>query len=64
MTNDKTELPSMTMISKNQTTFDAIVIGGGHKGLVAASCLAQVGKAVLLLEAQDELMPQKIKHNR
>lgn len=29
--------------------------GGGHNGLVAASYLAKAGKAVLLLEAHDEL---------
>lgn len=34
---------------------DAIVIGGGHNGLVAASYLAKAGKSVLLLEAGDEL---------
>ena len=35
--------------------YDAIVVGGGHNGLVAASYLAKGGKAVLLLEAHDEL---------
>jgi phytoene dehydrogenase-like protein len=41
----------MTQSSK---TYDAIVVGGGHNGLVAASYLAKAGKSVLLLEAQDE----------
>lgn len=36
-------------------TFDAIVVGGGHNGLVAASYLAKAGKDVLLLEANSEL---------
>jgi phytoene dehydrogenase-like protein len=36
-------------------TFDAIVVGGGHNGLVAASYLAKGGKRVLLLEANSEL---------
>jgi phytoene dehydrogenase-like protein len=36
-------------------TFDAIVVGGGHNGLVAASYLAKGGKHVLLLEANSEL---------
>ena len=35
--------------------FDAIVVGGGHNGLVAASYLAKAGKDVLLLEANAEL---------
>ena len=35
--------------------YDAIIVGGGHNGLVASSYLARAGKAVLLLEARDEL---------
>lgn len=35
--------------------YDAIVVGGGHNGLVAASYLAKAGKNVLLLEANEEL---------
>ena len=30
--------------------YDAIIIGGGHNGLVAASYLAKAGKKVLVLE--------------
>ena len=37
------------------TSFDAIVIGGGHNGLVCATLLAKSGRKVLLLEAGSEL---------
>lgn len=35
--------------------YDAIVVGGGHNGLVSAAYLARAGKQVLLLEAESEL---------
>ncbi|MEW9806036.1 phytoene desaturase family protein [Mesorhizobium sp. ZMM04-5] len=37
------------------TSSDAIVIGGGHNGLVCAAVLAKSGRKVLLLEAASEL---------
>ncbi|MDT7575684.1 MAG: hypothetical protein QOH17_2017 [Pseudonocardiales bacterium] len=36
-------------------TVDAVVIGGGHHGLVAAAALADAGWEVVLLEAQPEI---------
>lgn len=35
--------------------YDAIVVGGGHNGLVAATYMAKAGKSVLLLEGATEL---------
>ncbi len=35
------------------TDYDAIIIGGGHNGLVAAAYLAQAGRSVLVLERRD-----------
>ena len=42
-------------MKQNHKHYDVIIVGGGHNGLVAASYLARAGKAVLLLEAHDEL---------
>ena len=36
------------------TSFDTIVIGGGHNGLVSAAFLARSGRKVLVLEADAE----------
>lgn len=38
-----------------QEQYDAIVIGGGHNGLVAAAYLAKAGQKVLLVEQRDVL---------
>lgn len=37
------------------TSFDVVVIGGGHNGLVCATLLAKSGRKVLVLEAASEL---------
>lgn len=37
------------------TTYDAIIIGGGHNGLVTAAYLARAGRSVLLLERRELL---------
>ncbi|MHA6642544.1 phytoene desaturase family protein [Mesorhizobium sp. A623] len=37
------------------TSFDAIIIGGGHNGLVCAATLAKSGRKVLVLEAAGEV---------
>lgn len=39
----------------NNSMYDAIIVGGGHNGLVAATYLAKAGKSVLLLEANESL---------
>src|SRR5210317_227024 len=35
--------------------FDAIIIGGGHNGLVCAAYLGKAGRSVLVLEAAEQL---------
>jgi phytoene dehydrogenase-like protein len=42
-------------MTPTQKQYDALIVGGGHNGLVAACYLAKAGKTVLLLEANDEL---------
>jgi phytoene dehydrogenase-like protein len=40
---------------RSRRSYDVIVVGGGHNGLVAAAYLARAGLAVLLLERRSEV---------
>ena len=42
--------------------WDAVIVGGGHNGLVAAAYLARAGRRVLVLERRDELGGAAISH--
>ncbi len=37
------------------TRYDAVIVGGGHNGLVAAAYLARAGRSVLVLERRDHV---------
>ena len=37
------------------TQYDAVIVGGGHNGLVAAAYLAKAGRSVIVLERDDHL---------
>lgn len=39
--------------SEGSRTYDAVIVGGGHNGLVAAAYLARAGRSVLVLERLD-----------
>lgn len=46
---------STTASSKAVQTYDAIIVGGGHNGLVCAAYLAKAGKRVCVLERRNVL---------
>ncbi|MGA1144939.1 MAG: FAD-dependent oxidoreductase, partial [Ilumatobacteraceae bacterium] len=35
--------------------FDAVIVGGGHNGLVCAAYLAKAGQRVVVIEARSEV---------
>jgi phytoene dehydrogenase-like protein len=39
----------------SRASYDAVVIGGGHNGLVTAALLAEAGRSVLVLERRDRV---------
>ena len=43
------------MTGNSKSTYDAVIIGGGHNGLVTAAYLARAGKKVLVLERRHVL---------
>ncbi len=42
--------------------YDAVVLGGGHNGLVAAALLARAGRSVMVLERSDRLGGAAVSH--
>ena len=44
-----------TVTAPSQTTYDAVIVGGGHNALVASAYLARAGRSVLVLERREEL---------
>jgi phytoene dehydrogenase-like protein len=42
-------------VSADRRRFDAVIVGGGHNGLVAAALLARAGRSVLVLERGNRL---------
>ena len=49
------DLGTPAMSPARGSTYDCIVVGGGHNGLVCATYLARGGRSVLVLEAAEQL---------
>ena len=50
-----TQAEALTSTKAKKSRYDAIVVGGGHNGLVCAAYLAKAGKDVLVLERRHVL---------
>ncbi len=44
-----------TAAADTRASYDVVIVGGGHNGLVAAAYLARAGRSCLLLERREEL---------
>ncbi|MFE3445923.1 phytoene desaturase family protein [Nocardia sp. NPDC059180] len=42
-------------MTSTRSTYDVVIVGGGHNGLVAAAYLARAGRSVLVLEQHSEV---------
>ena len=45
----------MAPVARARSQFDAVIVGGGHNGLVAATLLARAGHSVLVLERRERV---------